>query len=352
MKKIVMCVWNDFDFDDRVKKKAISLSKKYQVVVKSVCKSKKQFNHRSVNSNLIVNYYCFSNKFNWFVYRFIFNKHFWKDKIEIANIYDCNDPDTLYAGKLAKIKFSCKIVYDSHEYWKKVYKKENNFLMTIYSYLFSKQLYFFEKRLISFVDKVICVSPSICKLISNKYNLKTHLICNFSNFLNFPLKKKKQVVFVGARLRKGADKFLNYFKNKKYNVSVIGNVSNKEKNINYLGYISKNEYLKVLNSSLVGINYYDIACDNIRYSLPNKFFEYIQTNCVVIYNSEMIDISKIVQKYNLGLSLKNIDFKKLDEQLNILLNDSRLYDRFKLAKKELSWENQEKDLFKIYSDLI
>ena len=84
-----MCVWNDYDNDDRIQKKATTLSKMFKVVVKSVCKKAKPYTYKQINENLTVQYYWFDSNFGkWFVNRLVFNEMFWKDKIEEGDFYD------------------------------------------------------------------------------------------------------------------------------------------------------------------------------------------------------------------------------------------------------------------------
>lgn len=351
MKKIIIFLWNDYDFDDRVKKKSETLSKKFKVIVKCVCKNKKNKSFKKINDNLEIYYYWFSFNFLWYVYRFFLNPLFWKSKIDPADFYDCNDPDTLYAGKFSKKKYKGKLIYDSHEYWMKFNRFEFNLFYSLYSFFVGKVNYFFEKKNVVFVDKIISVSPSICDVLEKKYFKPTFLICNFSNYLNKTklINENKNVVFFGRDLRGGCDNVLNYFANNNYNVTVIGNIKKVNPKINYVGFISKEKYTTILLKQSIGIAYISISSESIKYSLSNKIFEYIQTKCIPIINYDLIDTRNLLKKYNLCVIIKDNDYNNLFKDLDDLFNDKQLNKRFDLAKKELSWEAQEKKLLKIYT---
>ncbi len=354
MKKIVMCVWNDYDNDDRIQKKANTLSKKFKVIVKSVCKKTKPYPSKQINENLTVQYYWFDSSIKWFVNRLVFNEVFWKDKIEEADIYDCNDPDTLYAGVLAKNKYGSKIVYDSHEYWKGTRRKEYTFYYTLYSYVGNTLQYLRQEMWIGKVDKIICVSGSIKRILEDRYKKPTYLIQNYSKKetfdINFQNKiAKKQVVFVGSKFRLGAERFLNDFAEKGYKVIVIGNAKRTNPKITYTGFISKPEYMKILKDSLIGVGYMTITCDNIKYSLPNKLYEYIQAGVVPIVNYDNIDSSKIVTKHNIGVSVKDSDYNITTLITTINKNLLKYQTNLLKSRELMNWEINEDKLLDIYT---
>jgi hypothetical protein len=349
-----MFVWNDFDSDDRIQKKALTLATENNVVVKCVCKKPKPIHKKRINKNLVVKYYWFNTIYKWFWNRLITNESFWSDKLEFADIYDCNDPDTLSAGVRAKSIFpSSKLIYDSHEYWKGTRRKETNLAYTLYSYIGNTIQYLRQEKYIEYADKVICVSQSIKNLLIKKYNKPTYVIYNYSKrentVLDFTQKNKdKQVVFVGSKFRLGVTKYLDYFVDNGYKVVVIGSAKKTNPKIDYKGFIPKSDYMKILNKSCIGIAYMDITCDNIKYALPNKLFEYIQAGVIPIVNINNLDAANLVNKYKLGL-VDNSD-KKINS-LPILSSDHFInYCQNNLVKyrNELIWEVQEDKLLKLY----
>lgn len=84
-------------------------------------------------------------------------------------------------------------------------------------------------------------------------------------------------------------------------------------------------------------------CINIAYSLPNKFFESIQS-CVPLICCDLPEMGKIVRQYDIGLLVKEDDEKSVAEAVLKLREDKALYERLKnnmqKAKEELCWEKE------------
>ena len=84
-------------------------------------------------------------------------------------------------------------------------------------------------------------------------------------------------------------------------------------------------------------------CVNVLYSLPNKFFESIQS-CVPFICCDLPEMGKIVRQYDIGLLVHEDDEKSVAEAVMKLRKDKTLYDRLKRnmekAKMELCWEKE------------
>lgn len=353
MKKIIMYVYNDFDKDDRVKKKALTLAKDYEVTVHCVCKKPKKRLYRQYASNIKVNYHWFSNTFAWLWNRTIGSYWFWKDKTEYCDIVDCNDPDTLWAGYHNKQKDkTIKIVYDTHEYWKGTRRKESFFAYTLYSFVCNTWHYWTECVLYSIADRYVCVSPEIRELLVKKYAKDFKVIANKSSYdkNNYPnIIKGDSACFIGSYVRPGADKIGDCFYEKGiYPVAIGGEV--KSKTWKNTGFLNKSEFKQELFCHKYGILGYEVNCANIKYSLPNKLFEYIQAGLPIITIKEMQSVAKIVEKYNIGViadSLKHKDVSKAIDKL--VLNYDTYRNNIRTIKHKMSWENQEHKLKEIYN---
>ena len=355
MKKLVMCVWNDFDKDDRIRKKAYTLSKKFKVVVKSVCKVPKEQHVKIISQSLLVEYYWVTkvkkHSPRWFFYRLIANKEFWIDKIEPADIYDCNDPDTLVAGVIAKKRYGSKIMYDSHEYWKYTMRRESSLYYTIYSYVGNTLQYLHELLYIKYVDAITCVSKSIQYALIKKYHKPTHLIFNYSSFNPnniLPLSKRNnKIIFFGGKVRVGVDKYFNIIRSAGFEPLIIG-VKVAHNIVESTGFLSKQEYRKLMSKCYAGFYAPDNTCKNIYYSMPNKIFEYVQAGLPIIVNT-MKDMSEFVNNKKIGLVID----KKLSESdfTYIAYAYKELLDNLNKIKYKVSWEAQEQKLLKIYRKL-
>jgi hypothetical protein len=382
LNRIISFVWNNFDNDDRVKKKALTLSKKNQVIVYCVPKPnqyKQAF--KQVNNNLQVRYIKVRNMFYWLFYRLVANEYFWKKVFDLKDLQgdfeslyiECNDPDTLFMAKyIHNYKIHNKVIYDSHEFWKGTRRKETFLFYTLYTYIGNTIQYWREKKYVSFADKLITVSPSIANILEEKYNKETIVIYNFCEYQpskNCYFKNPKSAVFVGSYLRNGIYDLASELYDDDYHILMIGNIKPKHKWVEYAGYVPKWEYLKKLSQVQIGMAYTVVDHKNMKYSIPNKLSEYVQLGLIPIVNNEMIDSAYLVYKYNIGLAITKNDFSYSKEllkdpkfilrnrdkvktifinKLNKLLEDDDLYRRLELAKKEYCWESQEQRLLEYY----
>lgn len=91
-----------------------------------------------------------------------------------------------------------------------------------------------------------------------------------------------------------------------------------------------------------------------KYSLPNKFFEYIAAGLPILC-SRAPEMANLVDKYGLGLSCDETDPKAIARGIEHILSPQN-YKGYKQnvleAQIELSWENEEKKLIQLYKQLL
>ena len=347
-----MAVWNDFDKDDRVKKKAYSLAKHFNVIVQSVCKKPKVRPFKTYTENLTVKYYWFSSFFKWLWYRVVNNRNFWKDKIINCDIVDCNDPDTLWLGVLTKKKHGSDIVYDSHEYWKGTRRTESYFLYTLYSYIGNTLQYNREKKLVKHADRMICVSPTIKKILLQAYNKPISVIANMSSYVkDTDFDKQYSATFIGSYIRPGVEMVGEAFK--KFGTLLVAIGGSPKGDWEKTGFLHKQEFRQKLHHQKFGICAYKTNCENIAYSLPNKIFEYIQAECPVIVTRDMIDVARIVEKEQIGVIVQSLTPVDIDFAVNeLIINYDTYLTNIQNIKRKYCWEVQEGKFIKIYEDLV
>ncbi len=97
------------------------------------------------------------------------------------------------------------------------------------------------------------------------------------------------------------------------------------------------------------------TCKNHLFSLPNKFFENIQSETPVVCPNYPA-FKSVVDKYENGLMCVPEDIDSINNCIEQIRTDKELYDQLKkntlLAKEELNWENEKKALVVAYSSLI
>lgn len=97
------------------------------------------------------------------------------------------------------------------------------------------------------------------------------------------------------------------------------------------------------------------VCQSYVYSLPNKFFESIQSLTPLVC-SDFVEIRKIVNDYGIGLICDPEDIDSINSQIERLRTDKDLYQTCKKnlirAKSDLCWENEKAALVGAYRQLI
>ena len=94
---------------------------------------------------------------------------------------------------------------------------------------------------------------------------------------------------------------------------------------------------------------------NYRFALPNKLFDYIQAQVPVLVTN-LPEMKAIVEKYDIGEITDSLEPKILAKKMDSALFDSEKRNNWKVKLKtaagELTWENEEKELQKIFSELL
>lgn len=102
----------------------------------------------------------------------------------------------------------------------------------------------------------------------------------------------------------------------------------------------------IVNIENISLSYY--------YSLPNKLFENIQAETPVV-GSNFPELTKIIEGYDIGLTCDTSSSEELVKTIDLLLNDTELYSKFKRnikkSKEILCWENEKVILFSFYKKL-
>ena len=285
-----------------------------------------------------------------------------------------NDLDTLLANFLASKFKSSKLVYDTHEYFTEVPELvENPFKQKIW---LSVEKWIFPK-----LKNVYTVNDSIAEIYSEKYKVPVHVIRNVApNFVSSENKSRKDlglpqdkfIIIIqgsGINKRRGAEEAVDamkYIENCLLLIIGSGDVLNKLKSkverenlkakVSFLPKMPYSEMMKyTMNADLgLAIDHTDIL--NHKLALPNKFFDYIQAEIPVLA-TEIIEIEKIIKKYNIGYVLHDgltaIHLADKINQIRSKYSDQidELKVNLKKAKSIENWDMELEKLKEIYANL-
>jgi glycosyltransferase involved in cell wall biosynthesis len=118
----------------------------------------------------------------------------------------------------------------------------------------------------------------------------------------------------------------------------------------FIGKIPQEKLINYTAGAFVGLSLIENISLSYYYALPNKLFEYIMAEVPVIA-TDLPQMKKIIDDFNVGLTIKENDIEQLKQFLNELINDDSYYNQLKLncriASQTLNWEKEIKRLIDI-----
>lgn len=361
-KRIIVSVSNDLSKDQRVDRICNSLSNwGYEVLLigRKLKNSKKldQRNYKTKRFNLLFKkgvlfYTCLNIRLFFYL---LFVK---------SDIFLSNDLDTLPGNAMASFFRRKKLVYDSHELFTEVPELENK--------IFKKKIWrFLEKISFKRIDKAYTVCESISNYYFEKYKIKMAVIRNLptkKSITNNYKNRENIIIYQGAlNKERGIEimiKAMQYLENVKLiiagsgdlekNLKLLSKNLNLEEKIEFTGNLNFKDLFEQTQKAKLGLSIEQGKSLNYYYALPNKIFDYIQAGVPVLC-SDFPEMKNIIEKYELGVSTKIIDAKKLAEIINELLKNVKILNTFNencmKAKEELNWENEERVLKDVFLTL-
>lgn len=293
---------------------------------------------------------------------------------EQADIISGHDYKGLCVGYLANCfqrkHNRAKLIYDSHEF--ELYQVERSF----FSFMLVKMI---EGFLIKRSDENMMVSDGIADGVKQIYKLKKRpvVVRNIPSYWKLDENKIREI---REEYRSHLDikengKIMMYhggiikIRRLEQSIEPLGSVDNVGMVI--LGEASDTEYLQYLKRRIKKLGLenrvyfhpaveldelcnYIAAVDfsiiifqkNLRslyYSLPNKFFENIQSMTPMI-TSDFPEMGRIIRRYNIGILADGDKPEEITRAIKKMTEDQALYETFKenliKAKSDLCWENE------------
>lgn len=356
--KILISVTNDLVVDQRVHKVCCFLEENnFEVtLIGRKLENSLEVNrtYKTKRLNLLFKkgflFYAFFN-FRLFFY-LLFNK---------SDVLLANDLDTLLPNYLvSKIK-GIKLVYDSHEYFTEVPElierpKVRKVWLRIEKWIFPKLKY------------VYTVNESLAKIYRLKYKVDIQSVMNLPFYEeNTEIEKNEifTVIYQGALNKdRGLEELIEAFVSlENIHLWLVGDgdllnqLKNKVKELNledkvtFLGKIPF-EQLKALTQKVhLGVSLEKGTNLNYQVATPNKVFDYVAAN-VPVLTCELTEIKKIVDTYQIGLTIPKVEAKFIAEKITWFRENTIELKRFeancKVAAKVLCWEKQVDVLKGIY----
>jgi glycosyltransferase involved in cell wall biosynthesis len=282
------------------------------------------------------------------------------------DILFANDLDTLLPNFLVSRLTSCKLIYDSHEYFTEVPELVNRprtraFWQALERSLFPK------------LKNVMTVNRMIADAYREKYGNEISVVRNFpkrstasSDQPIAPRNKVHKIILYQGSLNKGRGLELMidampYLKDHMLVLAGEGDISeqlrkrvamnNLGKKVLFKGKIRPDELSQLTRQADIGISLEEDLGLNYRYCLPNKVFDYIQAG-VPILVSDLPLLKEIVRSFQLGEVLTKRDPMILAETIeNMMLRKAAYKQGLKDAASRFNWEREKKILIEFIQNI-
>jgi glycosyltransferase involved in cell wall biosynthesis len=127
-----------------------------------------------------------------------------------------------------------------------------------------------------------------------------------------------------------------------------------ENRITFTGYATPDELNRYTKMGWLGLNLLDGSSANYRFSLANKFFDYIQCGLPQI-TMRFPEYERINRQYNVAVLVNDLQPESIANAVDNLLADDNRYKELKLncakAAADLCWENERDKLLYVYRNL-
>ena len=356
-KKIIVSVISDLVTDQRVQKECNTFHKMGYEILLIGRKSNRKFLLNQLPYKTIRFYNLFKRGPLMYL---VFNLQlFFYLLFKKTDVLWANDLDTLLPNYWISRLKNIRLVYDSHEYFtESVYKKSSKKIWKkLEEFLFPK------------LKNVITVNDSIKKVYEKKYRVPITVIRNVPyQFVkkrsdkNILLPKDKRILIIqgmGLNENRGAEEavemmqflpedFMLYFIGRGTILNKLKQMVSElklESKITFVDAVPYEQMMEYTRQGFLGLIFEKIdVSDEHRFSLSNKFFDYLHAGIPVL-SSEAPEIKRIIQKYNVGDFIVSFDPKEIAQKIISVSNDQISYERWKrntaAASAEFNWENEE-----------
>lgn len=253
-----------------------------------------------------------------------------RDDIELII---ANDIDSLPLA--LELKGNSKIIVDAHEYSPEQFDDRILWKLFIKEYIQHLCETYLPK-----VDAMLTVNESIAEKYEENYGVKPIVITNATEYRPLlpstvnnniikmvyhgtanPSRSIDEIIKIMDYVddRFALDLILIWGNNNKYQKKIQQMVADRE-NITIIKPVRRDEIVPFTNQYDIGLCLFKPNNFNLKYTLPNKFFECIQARLAVAIGPSP-EMAKYVEKYNLGIITNDFDPKTVAQHLNNLTNE-------------------------------
>ncbi|MDO4564032.1 MAG: glycosyltransferase [Clostridia bacterium] len=152
----------------------------------------------------------------------------------------------------------------------------------------------------------------------------------------------------GVVLGNGTEAYLNELKNKTRELGI-------ESRIVFHPSVPLNELYRYAGAADAGMILHQKYAANAEYSLPNKFFENVQSLTPIISTDTLV-LKGYIERYGIGIAVDITNAQEIDRAIERLRTDKAFYASCKVnlsvAKEELCWDRERVLLQEEYANVL
>lgn len=348
--------WNDTRI---FSKEALSLSKKYKVLLSA----KANFKKKKIKKIEVYGLYDYNKRFlrplNWIKILF----RIMKSKSKVIHFHD---PELIILGVFLKLFTNKKVVYDIHEDYTKTIIKKNWLGPLWVRKIISRIFGFLETNISNIFDLNIIVIDNWMNKYKNSVVVKNYPVIEKIDFDD--ITKKNRVVYIGnLGKERGIEEMIESFdklSNEDIVLDLIGKWSNEKlkekimpkinlnKNINFLGYLPISEAKKYLKEAKLGFCLY--TDKKFEENIPVKMYEYLSYGTPVLFSNFESWKNKI-SKEGWGIPVNPSNIEEIIKEIDCYFENDNFPNYFKKCieyRKKYDWKNEEEKLLDAYNNLL
>ncbi len=271
------------------------------------------------------------------------------------------DLDTLLVAYGLNVFQRKKYVYDSHEYFTELPElQRRTFVQKVWQWI--------ENMGVPKAITHITVNEELAKIFHDKHNVPFHVIKNTPIYTNETIIKKENVFVYQGALNEGRGLeeligVMKYFPDYVLEIAGGGPIEQelqklvhelKLENVLFHGMLKPKELRHMNSRAKLGFNLLLGESLNYYYSLANKFFDYTMMGVPVITMNFPV-YKRLMNDYRVGEMLGKLEEVELRSKIESVLNDKEVYEKLvencTKARLEWNWENETKELDRIFSSI-
>lgn len=270
------------------------------------------------------------------------------------------DTDTIIPAILYKKIHKSKVIYDAHEYFHEVpeltHKPIKKWMWKMVGKIFVPD-----------ADAFVTVGAALATILSKDYNRNFLVLMNVPELKNKAISNTKTIKYMlyqgVLNEGRGLDILIDAM-SEIYDLELwiagegdlseslrqSAKLSQQSHRIKFLGWLLPKELDEVTANAYLGINI--LASDSLsyRYSLANKFFDYMHAG-VPSVNMQYPEYVEILNTWPVGITITQCDVQTVCTAINNIQKDAKTYNAMKkmteVAKNNFQWEKEQNNLFEI-----